>query len=52
LDLSLGVTFRLSHEALYAEGFYCPLMINARIKQLDTGVRIFLSDYLTEDCTL
>ncbi|MFD3305138.1 hypothetical protein [Alteromonas macleodii] len=32
-------------------------MINARIKQLDTGVRIFLSDYLTEDyltedCTL
>ena len=27
-------------------------MINARIKQLDTGVRIFLSDYLTEDSTL
>jgi hypothetical protein len=37
---------------LYAERFYCPLMINARIKQLDTGVRIFLSDYLTEDSTL
>ena len=52
MDLSLGVTFRLSHEALYAERFYCPLMINARIKQLDTGVRIFLSDYLTEDSTL
>ncbi|GFD85619.1 hypothetical protein KUL150_16780 [Alteromonas sp. KUL150] len=27
-------------------------MINARIKQLDTGVRIFLSDYLTENSTL
>jgi len=27
-------------------------MINARIKKLDTGVRIFLSDYLTEDSTL
>ena len=30
-------------------------MINARIKQLDTGVRISLSgfyDYLPEDCTL
>ena len=32
--------------------FHCPLMINARIKLLDTGVRIFLSDYLTEDSTL
>ncbi|BFT31174.1 hypothetical protein D210916BOD24_23500 [Alteromonas sp. D210916BOD_24] len=27
-------------------------MSNARIRGLNTGVRIILSDYLTEDCTL
>ena len=38
--------------ALQSIEFFTAPMINARIKQLDTGVRIFLSDYLTEDCTL